>query len=50
MEEKRTADDYDKTVRQLAYERRGQPTDRLKTEAELAKLEKEKLEKLEVNH
>lgn len=36
-------------MRELAYERRGKPTDRMKTEEEAAKEEKERLEKLEVN-
>ena len=35
-------------VRELAFERRGQPTDRLKSEEEIAREEKERLEKLEV--
>lgn len=41
-------DDYDRAVRELVYERRGQPTDRMKTEEEIAKEEKMRLEKLEV--
>ena len=35
-------------MRELAFERRGQPTDRLKSEEEMAREEKERLEKLEV--
>ena len=35
-------------VRELAFERRGKPTDRLKSEEEMARDEKERLEKLEV--
>ncbi|KAF5303825.1 hypothetical protein FQA39_LY09810 [Lamprigera yunnana] len=45
--EKRQVDDYDKVVRELRFEARGQPTERLKTEDEIAREEKEKLEKLE---
>lgn len=41
-------DDFDIAINELKYESRGTPTDRLKTEAEAAKLEKERLEKLEV--
>ncbi|GLV32750.1 lethal (3) 07882 [Carabus blaptoides fortunei] len=40
-------DDYDKVMRELRFEARGNPTDRLKSEDEIAKEEKEKLEKLE---
>ncbi|KAJ3014689.1 nucleolar complex protein 14 [Thoreauomyces humboldtii] len=40
-------DDYDRFVRELASERRAKPTDRLKTEEELAQDEKNKLEQLE---
>ena len=40
-------DDYDLFVRELAYERKAKPTDRLKTEEEIAKEEVERLEKLE---
>ncbi|KAJ3045949.1 nucleolar complex protein 14 [Rhizophlyctis rosea] len=40
-------DDYDKFVRELAYDRRAKPTDRLKTEEEIAQEEKGRLEKLE---
>ncbi|XP_064381967.1 nucleolar protein 14-like [Halichondria panicea] len=47
--QKLKTDDYDKTVRELAYEKRGQPTDRMKTEEEIAKEEKEKLEKREAD-
>ncbi|KAJ3040491.1 nucleolar complex protein 14 [Rhizophlyctis rosea] len=39
--------DYDQFVRELAYDRRAKPTDRLKTEEEIALEEKERLEKLE---
>ncbi|KAI9142636.1 nucleolar protein 14 [Paraphysoderma sedebokerense] len=39
--------EYDKYVKQLAFEKRAQPTDRTKTEEEIAMEEKEKLEKLE---
>lgn len=40
-------DDYDKVMRELKFEARGNPSDRLKSEDEIAKLEKEKLENLE---
>ncbi|XP_064630063.1 nucleolar protein 14-like [Lineus longissimus] len=40
-------DDFDVTVRQLGFEAKGQATDRLKTEDELAQEERERLEKLE---
>ena len=43
------ADDYDVVVRELAFERRGNPTDRMKSEEEMAREEKERLDKLEVN-
>ncbi|KAI4460556.1 nop14 [Holotrichia oblita] len=41
------ADEYDKTVKQLKFEARGTPSDRLKSEDEIAKEEREKLEELE---
>ncbi|KAG0235791.1 nucleolar complex protein 14 [Actinomortierella wolfii] len=40
-------DDYDKFVRELAYDRRAKPQDRMKTEEEIAQEEAEKLEKAE---
>ncbi|CAG8476649.1 6796_t:CDS:10 [Acaulospora morrowiae] len=40
-------DEYDRIVRELVFEKRGRPTDRTKTEEEIALEEKEKLEKLE---
>ena len=46
----RLVDDYDRSVRVLQFERRGQPLDRMKTEEELAKEEKERLEALEVRY
>ncbi|XP_060598308.1 nucleolar protein 14-like, partial [Ruditapes philippinarum] len=46
-EVKKTTDDYDIAVRSLQFEMKGQATDRLKSEEELAKDEKERLEKLE---
>lgn len=46
--ESRAVDDYDRSVRELQFERRGLALDRLKTEEELAMQEKERLEKLEV--
>ncbi|KAL2916462.1 nucleolar complex protein 14 [Polyrhizophydium stewartii] len=39
--------DYDKFLRELAYDRRAKPTDRIKTEEEIALAERAKLEKLE---
>ena len=39
-----TADDYDRTVRELQFERRGQALDKLKSEEVLAREEKAKLE------
>lgn len=44
----KSVDDYDRSVRELQFERRGQPLDRMRTEEELAREEKERLEKLEV--
>ncbi|KAF9162583.1 nucleolar complex protein 14 [Actinomortierella ambigua] len=40
-------DDYDKFVRELAYDRRAKPQDRMKSEEEVAQEEAEKLEKAE---
>ncbi|XP_015120111.1 nucleolar protein 14 homolog [Diachasma alloeum] len=45
--EKPKADDYDIAVRELKFESRGMPSDRLKSEEEIMKEEKEKLEALE---
>lgn len=42
-------DDYDIALRELKFEARGTPSDRLKSEEEIAKEEKEKLEKLEAD-
>lgn len=42
-------DDYDIAVRELKFEARGNPTDRLKSEEEIIKEEKEKLEALEAD-
>ncbi|XP_058803660.1 nucleolar protein 14 homolog [Phymastichus coffea] len=44
---KTKVDDYDIAMRQLKFEARGNPTDKLKSEEVIAKEEKEKLEKLE---
>ncbi|XP_023701640.1 nucleolar protein 14 [Cryptotermes secundus] len=41
-------DSYDTVMRQLKFEARGKPSDRLKSEEELAQEEKERLEKLEM--
>lgn len=43
----KNVDSYDKFMRELRFEATGNPTDRLKSEEEIAKEEKEKLEKLE---
>lgn len=45
--EKRTKESYDMLMRELKFESRGIPSDRLKSEEEIAKEEKERLEKLE---
>lgn len=45
----RNMDDYDKSVHELQFEKRGHALDRMKTEEELAAEEKERLEKLEVS-
>jgi nucleolar protein 14 len=45
----RQSDDYDQAVREFKFDKRSQPTDRTKTEEEIALEEKEKLEKLEVS-
>ncbi|XP_060076896.1 nucleolar protein 14-like [Ylistrum balloti] len=47
LKEKPKVDDYDIAVRELKFESKGEATDRLKTEEELAKEEKERLDKLE---
>lgn len=41
-------DDYDKIVRELGFEMKAQPSDRMKSEDEIAKEEQERLQKLEV--
>lgn len=41
-------EEYDKIVRELAFEKRAIPTNRTKSEEEIALEEKEKLERLEV--
>lgn len=41
-------DDFEKTVRELAFDARARPTDRLKTPQEIAAEEKQKLDRLEV--
>ncbi|KAL0120714.1 hypothetical protein PUN28_008408 [Cardiocondyla obscurior] len=43
------ADTYDMAVRQLKFEARGVPSDKLKSEEEIVQEEKEKLEKLEAD-
>lgn len=47
VEEKPKADDYDITMRQLKFEIRGNPTDKLKSEEQIAEEERVSLEKLE---
>lgn len=47
VEEKVKADDYDIAVRELKFEARGTPSDKLRSEEAVAKEEQEKLEKLE---
>lgn len=46
-EERVKPDAYDTTMREMIFERRGEPTDKLKTKEELAKVEREKLERME---
>ncbi|XP_031834116.2 nucleolar protein 14 homolog l(3)07882 [Nomia melanderi] len=46
---KSKADDYDIAVRELKFEARGMPTDKLKSKEEIVKEEKEKLEALEAD-
>ena len=41
-------DDYDRFVKEMIYEKRAKPVDRIKTDQELALEEKQKLEELEV--
>uniref|UniRef100_A0A1B0C6T0 Nucleolar protein 14 n=1 Tax=Glossina palpalis gambiensis TaxID=67801 RepID=A0A1B0C6T0_9MUSC len=47
FKEKPTPDDYDKLMREMIFEPRGVVSDRLQSELELAKQEKERLERLE---
>lgn len=44
------SDSYDKLERELAMERRAQPSNRTKTPEEIAQEEREQLERLEVSH
>ena len=44
------SDSYDKLERELAMERRAQPSNRRKTPEEIAQEEREQLEQLEVSH
>lgn len=44
------SDAYDKLERELAMERRAQPSSRTKTPEEIAQEEREQLERLEVSH
>lgn len=46
---KTKADDYDITVRELKFEAKGMPSDKLKSEEDIIKEEKEKLETLEAD-
>lgn len=47
-QERPTPDAYDVTVRELGFEMKAQPSNRMKTEEELAKEEQERLKNLEV--
>ncbi len=47
-EDKKQDDDFEKVVRELAFEMRAHPTDRLKSPEEIARAEKQRLEELEV--
>lgn len=42
------ADDYDVMVRELGFEIKAQPSEKMKTQEELAREERERLQKLEV--
>jgi len=44
---KKEVDDYDRTVNELIFEAKGQPSERMKSEEQLAKEEKYRLQKLE---
>lgn len=46
-EERVKPDAYDRTMREMIFEARGEPTDKLKSKEELAKQEREKLERME---
>uniref|UniRef100_A0A3P9LV19 NOP14 nucleolar protein homolog (yeast) n=1 Tax=Oryzias latipes TaxID=8090 RepID=A0A3P9LV19_ORYLA len=48
-EEKPKLDEYDMMVRELGFEMKAQPSEKMKTPEELAKEEKEKLQKLEAD-
>lgn len=45
---KKVVDEFDLLVRQLAHEKRSKPTDRTKSQEEMADEQRAKLEKLEV--
>ncbi len=45
--EKSSPDDYDRVVKEMVFEPRGEPAEKLKSEEEVARLEKQKLENLE---
>ncbi|KAM8940419.1 nucleolar protein 14 [Pelodytes ibericus] len=47
--EKPKPDEYDKIVRELGFEMKAQPTERLKSEEEVAREEQERLQKLEAD-
>lgn len=47
VKEKPTPDDYDKLMREMIFEPRGVVSDRLQSDVEIAKQEKERLERLE---
>lgn len=47
-EQKSKPDEYDRTMRELIFERRGEPTNPLKSKEELERIEREKIRKLEL--
>uniref|UniRef100_A0A8C9WAP1 NOP14 nucleolar protein homolog (yeast) n=1 Tax=Scleropages formosus TaxID=113540 RepID=A0A8C9WAP1_SCLFO len=49
LEEKPKPDEYDMTVRELAFEMKAQPSERMKTQEELAREERDRLQKLEAD-
>lgn len=47
LEQKKEPDDYDRLVKEMIFSPRGEPTEKLKSEEDIARSEREKLEKLE---